>query len=68
MESNLCTAFKKIEHQNKWLVSQFTFGDKLDALYSDLTSGEARAVSDGSYRSEVVMISPVCTIESNYGT
>ena len=38
-ESKLGTYFKKTEHWQKWLVSHLTYSDKLDALYSDFTSG-----------------------------
>ena len=49
-ELKLRTAFKKTENQQKWLVSYLTFSDKLDALYSDFTSGKARVDSNGSNR------------------
>ena len=44
------------------------FSDKLDALYSKFTLGEARAGSDGSYKAEVVMSSASWRIESKHGT
>ena len=50
------------------MVSHLTFSDKLEALYYDFTSGEARAVSYNSYRLEVGIISAACKIESNCGT
>ena len=61
-ESKMRTSFKKIEHHHKWLVSHLTFSDKLDVLYSEFTSGEARAGNDGSYRAEVGMISAALII------
>ena len=68
LESKLRTAFKNTEQQHKWMVSHLTFSDKLDALYSEFTSGEAREVSDGSYRAEVGMSSAARRIESYCGT
>ena len=50
-------AIKGTKHQHKWMVTHITFSDKLDVIYSDFTSGQAIEGSDGSYRSEVVLIS-----------
>ena len=52
-DSKLCTNFNKTEHRHKFLVSHFTFSDKLEALYSDFTSGGAMVGSDGYYMSGV---------------
>ena len=56
-DSKLRTNFNKTEHQHKCLVSHFTFSDKLEALYSDIKSGEARVGSDGYYMPGVEMSS-----------
>ena len=67
-ESKLRTSFKKTEHRHKFLVSHLTFSDKLDVLYSEFMSGEARARRDGSYRSGVGIISAVWIIKYKCGT
>ena len=67
-DSKLLTAFKKTEHQHKYLVSHLTLSDKLDTPYSDFTSGEYSAVSNGYYGSEVGMSSASWRIEFNCGT
>ena len=45
----MSTAFKQTIYQHKWLVTHITFSDKLDFLYSYLTSGWDEEVSDGHY-------------------
>ena len=50
------------------MISHLTFSDKIDALYSEFMSGEARAGSDGPYREEVEVISAACRIKYNRGT
>ena len=67
-ESKLCTDFNKTEHRHTYLVSHLTFSDKLDTLYSEFTSGEARSGIDGSYKEEVGMSSASWRIKSKCGT
>ena len=67
-DSKLRTAFKQTKQQQKWLFSHLTFGDKLDALYSDFTSREARKGNDGSYREYVGMGSAAWRKKINFET
>ena len=66
--TKLSTAFKKIVHRKKWLVSHLTFSDKLYILQFNFTSGEERWGSDGYYIAEVGLSSAAWRIESNYLT
>ena len=50
------------------MVAHLTFRQKLYVLYSDFTPGKARARSDGSYWSEVGLISVARRIKYNVGT
>ena len=65
--SQLRKEFKKTKHRHKWLVTHLTFSNKLGVLYANFTAGNVRSGSDGSYRSELGLSSPVWRIESKCG-